>query len=58
MIPNADLSTLRALVLEVHPSMMSRKGMKDIFDACLDAGLYPRVELSSEQVVAFERIDA
>ena len=57
VIPNADLSTLRAIVLEVHPSMMSRAGMKAVFDACLGAGLYPRVELSTEQVVAFERID-
>jgi FkbM family methyltransferase len=57
VIPNADLSTLRALVLEVHPKVMSRAGMKAIFDACLGAGLYPRVELSTEQVVAFERID-
>ncbi|MEO0402607.1 MAG: FkbM family methyltransferase [Pseudomonadota bacterium] len=57
VIPKANLSTLRALVLEVHPKVMSRAGMKSIFDACLGAGLYPRVELSTEQVVAFERVD-
>lgn len=57
VIPNCDLSTLRALVLELHPAVMSRMGMKRIFDACLGAGLYPRIELSSEQVVAFEKIE-
>lgn len=56
VIPNAALSNLRALVLEVHPATMSRKGMKDIFDACVRAGLYPVVELSTEQVIAFERV--
>jgi len=58
VIPNCDMSTLRAIVLEVHPKVMSRAGMKNIYDACLGAGLYPRVELSTEQVVAFERIPA
>jgi FkbM family methyltransferase len=57
VIPNSELSGIRALVLELHPHMMSRKAIKNIYDACLAAGLYPRVELSSEQVVAFERID-
>ena len=57
VIPGCDLSALRALVLELHPRVMSREGMKNIYDACLAVGLYPRVELSSEQVVAFEKID-
>ena len=56
VIPNAALSNLRALVLEVHPATMSRKGMKDIFDACVGTGLYPVIELSTEQVIAFERV--
>ena len=56
VLPTADLSSLRALVLELHPKVMSRQGMKNVFDSCLGAGLYPRIELSSEQVVAFEKI--
>lgn len=57
VIPKCNLSTLRALVLELHPKVVSRNGIKQIFDACIAAGLYPRVELSTEQVVAFDRID-
>lgn len=58
VIPGCDLSGIRALVLELHPKVVSRQGIKAIYDACSSAGLYPRVELSSEQVVAFERIEA
>jgi FkbM family methyltransferase len=57
VIPGCDLSAIRALVLELHPKVVSRQGIKDIFDACMAAQLYPRVELSSETVIAFERID-
>jgi len=58
VIPDCDLSGLRALVLEMHPDVMSRVGMKKIFDACLAVDLYPRVEFSSEQVIAFEKIES
>jgi len=56
-LPDGDLSGLRALVLELHPNIVSRAGMKRIFDACVTANLYPRVELSTQQVIAFERVD-
>ncbi|WP_065331649.1 FkbM family methyltransferase [Tritonibacter mobilis] len=56
VIPGCDLSTLRGVVMELHPRVMSRAGVKHIYDALISAGLYPNVELSCEQVVAFERI--
>ena len=56
VIPGCDLSSLRAVVLELHPSLVSRKGMQKIYDACINANLYPKIELSSKQVVAFERV--
>ena len=56
IFPSAELGTLRALVLEMHPKVLSREGVKGIFDACARHGLYPRIEYSSEQVVAFERV--
>lgn len=57
VIPGCDLSTLRGIVIELHPRVMSRVGVKHIYDALISAGLYPNIELSSEQVIAFERID-
>ncbi|MEL6914874.1 MAG: FkbM family methyltransferase [Pseudomonadota bacterium] len=56
VIPKADLSRVRALILELHPKVLSRPSIKAIFDACSAHGLYPRVEHSSKQVVAFERV--
>ncbi len=58
VIPGCDLSGIRALVLELHPKVVSRQGIKAIFDACAAAQLYPRVELSSQQVIAFEKINS
>lgn len=58
VIPQSDLSTLRAVVLELHPRIVSRTGVKKIYDSLISAGLYPRIELSTEQVVAFEKVKA
>lgn len=52
----ANLDGLRALVIELHPDVVSRSGVKKIYDTCSSHGLYPRVEYSSELVVAFEKI--
>jgi FkbM family methyltransferase len=57
VLPAADLSGVRALILELHPKVMSRAGVKAIFDTCASFGLYPRVEYSAQQVVAFEKVD-
>ncbi|MEL6550571.1 MAG: FkbM family methyltransferase [Pseudomonadota bacterium] len=56
VIPKADLSRVRALILELHPKLLSRASIKAIFDACSAHGLYLRVENSSKDVVAFERV--
>lgn len=57
VIPDCDLSTLRGIVLELHPNLVSQAGVNRIYDALSSARLYPNTELSSKQVVAFERID-
>lgn len=54
----ADLNGIRAVVLELHPEIVSRAAIKMIFDVCARAGLYPRIEYSSERVVAFEKVGA
>lgn len=50
------LKGLRALIIELHPKIISREATRRIYDLCAEAGLYPRIELSAQQVVAFERI--
>lgn len=52
-----SLAGLRGLVLELHPALVSRAAIAAIFDSCAAAGLYPRIEWSRKQVVAFERVD-
>lgn len=53
-----DLTGLRGLVIELHPTVISRQSVKRIYDACAAASLYPRVELCSGTVVAFESVEA
>ena len=53
-----DLTGIRAVVLELHPEIVSRPAIKMIFDVCAHAGLYPRIEYSSERVVAFKKVEA
>ncbi|MBZ0122689.1 MAG: FkbM family methyltransferase [Roseovarius sp.] len=57
LLSGADLAGLRAMVLELHPRIIDRAAEKRIFDACAAAGLYPRYDLSTANVVAFERVD-
>ncbi len=56
LLSGLDLCGLRALVLELHPKVISRQAEVRIYQACAQAGLYPRVELSKATVVAFERL--
>jgi FkbM family methyltransferase len=51
-----DMSSFRALIVELHPAVLTRQQIKQIYDTCMGAGFYPRVELSTGQVVAFERV--
>ncbi|MFN3723790.1 MAG: FkbM family methyltransferase [Paracoccaceae bacterium] len=56
LIPVLPMDGLRAAVIELHPTIVSREGMARIFSAFHTAGLVPVVELSSATVVAFERV--
>lgn len=58
LIPQLPLTGLRAAVIELHPHIVSRAGISRIFNAFLDAGLVPVVELSTATVVAFDRVAA
>lgn len=51
-----SLAGLRGVVIELHPQLVTRAGIKQIYATCAEAGLYPRVEWSSQTVVAFERV--
>ena len=57
LFEDISLNGLRALVIELHPEIVSRSDIKRVYDVCLAAGLYPRVELSDLQVEVFERVD-
>lgn len=54
LLSGLDLTGVRALVLELHPTVITRAAEIRIYKACAAAGLYPRVDLSSATVVAFE----
>lgn len=51
-----DLAVLRALVIELHPHRIDRFAEVKVYYAAIKAGLYPRIELCSGIVVAFEYI--
>jgi FkbM family methyltransferase len=51
------LDGIRAVVIELHPTVISRAAVKRVYDTCAAANLYARPELSSANVVAFERMD-
>lgn len=57
LLSGADLAGLRAMVLELHPRAIDRAAEKRIFDACAAADLYPRYDISTANVVVFERVD-
>ena len=54
LLPQLNLLGVRALVLELHPALISRDDEIQIYKTCASAGLYPRVDLSSANVVTFE----
>jgi len=49
-----DLSGVRALLLDLHPTMVSKKAEVRIYQVCAVLGLYLRVDFSSAHIVAFE----
>ncbi|MRU14955.1 FkbM family methyltransferase [Roseovarius sp. A21] len=54
LFPQLNLTGVRALILELHPALISRSAEIQIYKTCAIAGLYPRVDLSSANVVTFE----
>ena len=57
LFEGVSLQGLRGLVIELHPNLISRTAVRQIFDTCAEAGLYPRVEWSDLTVIAFERVE-
>lgn len=56
LIPVLPLASVRAVVIELHPTITARPGMARIYEALISAGLIPMIEHSSDTVVAFERV--
>lgn len=56
LLPGLALDGVRAAVVEFHPAMMTPADQAAIFSSFNAAGLFPRVELSTANVVAFERL--
>ena len=52
-----DIEGAETVVFDGLSLVGSHAGLSKVFQACADARLYPRVDLSSEQVVAFERVE-
>jgi FkbM family methyltransferase len=55
LIPELDLTTLRAAVIELHPQTIGPDGVNRVFKAFMDAGLAYYARGSSAKVVAFRR---
>lgn len=58
LFKDVRLEGIRAVIIELHPAVISREAIKRVYDTCAAAGLYARPELSSANVVAFERIES
>lgn len=54
LFPKLDISEIRALIIEVHPALLTSSEMRTIFDRAFDAGL-TYDERSLGRVVAFVR---
>lgn len=57
LFSGTSLKGVRAVIIELHPDRIPRSAVKDIYDRCAAADLYPVVELSTATVVAFEKVD-
>jgi len=57
VFPGLDLTGVRASVLELRPEKIGRTAEARIYDSIAAQGLYPRIELCSGTVVAFERVE-
>ncbi|WP_299741886.1 FkbM family methyltransferase [uncultured Tateyamaria sp.] len=55
LLPEMDLSTLRAAVIELHPQWIGPEGVNAVFGAMMGAGLAYYPKLSTQKVVTFRR---
>ena len=55
LLPNADLSCLRAAVVELHPQWTGQDGVQAVFDAFHKAGLTYFARTSHGKVVTFKK---
>lgn len=55
LLPDMDLSTLRAAVIELHPQWIGPEGVNAVFGALMAAGLAYYPKLSDQKVVTFRR---
>lgn len=53
-----DLSGLRAAIVELHPDIISRRAEANVYATFAASGLYPRIDLCSGTVAAFEAVPA
>ncbi|WP_390914420.1 FkbM family methyltransferase [Pseudosulfitobacter sp. SM2401] len=55
LIPNMDLTGLRAAVIELHPQWIGPEGVNKVFRAFMDAGFAYYARGSTSKVVSFRR---
>lgn len=55
LLPQMDLSVLRAAVIELHPQWIGPAGVNAVFRAFMDAGLAYYARGSTKKVVAFRK---
>uniref|UniRef100_UPI003F6BC92C FkbM family methyltransferase n=1 Tax=Yoonia sp. TaxID=2212373 RepID=UPI003F6BC92C len=57
LLPQVDLATIRAAVVELHPTILSASEVAGIYDHFIAYRLYPKIEHSGGTVVVFERLE-
>lgn len=57
LLPQVDLATIRAAVVELHPHILSASEVAAIYDHFVANQLYPKIEHSGGTVVVFERLE-
>lgn len=55
VIPEMDLSGVRAAIIELHPQWIGSKGVAAVFNAMMQAGLVYFPKWSNAKVVTFRR---
>ncbi|MBY5932295.1 FkbM family methyltransferase [Tateyamaria omphalii] len=55
LLPEMDLSSLRAAVVELHPQWIGPEGVNAVFGALMGAGLAYYPKLSTQKIVTFRR---